>query len=136
MARKRGGYMGDPEITGEREINIGLRRRPLKGSFLKGPLPLDELVPAVRMPGKVLAVWLLIRYRTDLNRGNWATLPQRLLQEWGIGKNARADALRRLEQAGLIKVVRPKGYMLKVKLIRRRRRDDPRPRRREGREAV
>ena len=78
-------------------------------------------MPVVRMPGKALPVWLLIRHRTDLNRGGWATLPQRLLEEWGIGKNARADALRRLELAGLIKVERPKGYMLKVKRTPRRR---------------
>ena len=117
---KLGGYMGDPEITGEHEVDIGLRRRPLRGSFIKGPLPLNELLPVIRMPGKTLALWLLIRHRSDLNRGNWATLPQRILREWGIGRNARADALRRLEQAGLIEVERPKGYMLKVKPIRRR----------------
>jgi hypothetical protein len=119
---KSGGYMGDPEITGEHEIDLGLRRPAVQGAFLKGPLPLSELLPVVRMPGKALAVWLLIRHRTDLNHGKWATLPQRLLKEWSVGKNARADALRRLEQAGLIKVERPKGYMLKVKLISRRRR--------------
>ena len=116
---KLGGYRGDPEITGEHEVDIGLQRRPLGEPFIKGPLPLNELLPVVRMSGKALALWLLIRHRSDLNRGNWATLPQRILREWGIGRNARAHALRRLEQAGLIKVERPKGYMLKVKLIRR-----------------
>jgi hypothetical protein len=44
----------------------------------------------------------------------------RLLKEWGISEDARADALRRLEQAGVIKIERPKGYMLKVKLLSRR----------------
>jgi hypothetical protein len=117
-----GGYLGDPDITGEHEIDIGLPRKPLKGKFLKGPLLLDELLPVVRMPGKALAVWLLIRHRTDVNRGDWSTLPQRMLHEWGIGKDARADALRRLEQAGLIKIERPKGYMLKVKLVSRQKR--------------
>jgi hypothetical protein len=120
-ARKPGGYMGDPEITGEHEVDIGLRRRTLKESFLKGPVPLNELVPAARMPGKSLAVWLLIRYRSDLNHANSATLPQSILKEWGIGKNARADALRRLEHAGMIEIERPKGYMLRVKPIRRKR---------------
>ena len=122
MRKTLGGYLGDPDITGEHEINIGLRRKPLKGKFLKGPLLLDELLPVARMPGKALAVWLLIRHRTDVNRGDWSTLPRRVLREWGIGKDARADALRRLEQAGLIKIERPKGYMLKVKLASRRKR--------------
>ena len=44
------------------------------------------------------------------------TLPQRLLLDWGIRNDAKAAALKRLEQAGVIKVERPKGYMLKVKL--------------------
>jgi hypothetical protein len=120
VLKKLGGYMGDPDITGEHEIDIGLRRKALRGAFLKGPLLLDEWMPVARMPGKALALWLAIRYRCDVNRGNWATLPQKLLKECGIGKDARADALRRLEQAGLIKVERPKGYMLRVKLIPRR----------------
>jgi hypothetical protein len=120
MTEKPGGYMGDPDITGEHEIDIGLRRKQARGRFLKGPVPLSELVPIGKMPGKALLVWLLIRHRTDLNRGEWATLPRRILQEWGISKNARADALRRLEQAGVIKIDRPKGYMLKVQLISRR----------------
>jgi hypothetical protein len=113
---------GDPEITGEHEIDIGLSKRPLREAFVKGPLPLSELLPVVRMPGKTLAVWLLIRHRSDLSHGGWVTLPEQVLREWRIGKNARVDALRRLEKAGLIKVERPNGYMLKVKLIRRRKR--------------
>ena len=28
MTTKFGGYMGDPEITGEHEIDLGLRKRP------------------------------------------------------------------------------------------------------------
>jgi hypothetical protein len=116
VQQKFGGYMGDPDITGEHEIDIGLTRKPLKGRFLKGPLPLNELLFVMRMPGKALALWGLIRYRCDVNRGDWATLPKNLLKEAGIGKQARAAALRNLEQAGLIQIERPKGYMLKVKL--------------------
>ena len=74
------------------------------------------------MPGKALALWALIRYRSDLNRGGWVTLPPRTLAEWGIGKDARQDGLQRLYVAGLITIERPKGYMLKVKLISRRKR--------------
>jgi hypothetical protein len=114
--------MGDPLITGEHEIDVGLRKPPLRERFVKGPLLLSELIPVGRMPGKVLLLWLLIRHRTDLSRDGWATLPRRQLKEWGIGKNARTDALRRLEQAGLVKVERPKGYMLKVRLVKREQR--------------
>ena len=117
MAEKAGGYMGDPEITGEHEVDNGLRPKPLREKFIKGPLVLAELLPVAWMPGKALALWLLIRHRSDLNRGDWFTLPVTLLKEWRISEDARTDALRRLEQAGLIQIERPKGFMLKVKLI-------------------
>jgi hypothetical protein len=110
-------HMGDPEITGEVEIDLGLRRRSLREPFLKGPLLLSELVPVAQMPGKALALWLLIRHRAAVNRDHPCTLPPRILAEWGIGKDAKIAALRRLEQGGLISVERPKGYMVKVKLI-------------------
>ena len=53
---------------------------------------------------------MLIRHRTDLNHGKWATLPQRLLEQWGVGKDLkRMPATPR--EAGLILIERPKGYM-------------------------
>jgi hypothetical protein len=32
-------------ITGEREIDIGLRRRPAEDFFVKGPIFLSDLIP-------------------------------------------------------------------------------------------
>src|ERR1700733_1420010 len=63
---------GDPEVKDGPEIDIGLRRRPLGERFLKGPTPLFELTPVARMPGKALALWLLIRHRVDLAAGDSA----------------------------------------------------------------
>jgi hypothetical protein len=97
-----------PVIT-ETEIDIGLRRRPVEDFFLKGPLPLAELVPIAKMPGKTLPLWLLIVYRASYSRKVWVTLPAYALEEWGISKDAKIDALRRLERAGKILVSRPKG---------------------------
>jgi hypothetical protein len=117
-------YVSDPEVTGEVEIDLGLPKRPIREPFLKGPLLLRELFPIARMPGKALALWLLILHRTGINRNQPCTLPARILVEWGINKDAKVEALRRLELQGLITVERPRGFMLKVKLVRRHRRDD------------
>jgi hypothetical protein len=122
MAEKVGGYMGDPLITGEREIDIGLRKRPLREAFLHGPLFIRDIKIAARMPRKALALWLAVHYRSGLRRGEWATLPSKFLSELGIGKDARANGLRRLEHAGLIKLKRPKGYMIQAKPVQRRKR--------------
>ena len=120
VAEKIGGYMGDPLITGEHEIDVGLRPRQLRERFVKGPLLFRELSLVARMPGKALALWLLILHRSDLSRGKWVTLPSQLLAEFGIHKRAKAVALRHLDAAGLIKVQRPDGYMIKVKPVRMR----------------
>jgi hypothetical protein len=68
---KFGGFMGDPEITGEHEVDLGLERRRLGEPFLKGPILLRDLAPISKLPGKALALWLLIRYRSDVSGEAW-----------------------------------------------------------------
>jgi hypothetical protein len=68
------------------------------------------------MPGKTLILWLLIVFRTTLLKNLWVTLPGYALKEWGISKDAKIDALKRLEAAGMVAVSRPKGGYLKVRL--------------------
>ena len=105
------------------EIDTGLRRQPIEKFFLKGPIPFSELVPVARMPGRTLALWLLIVHRVTFMRKTWVTLPAYVLEEWGLKPNAKVDALRRLEQAGMIAVSRPKGGYLHVRLLWKKRRD-------------
>jgi hypothetical protein len=109
--------LAEAPVEIETEIDIGLRRRPIEDFFLMGPLPLAELVPIAKMPGKTLALWLLIVYRVSYSRKVWVTLPSYAIKEWGISKDAKIDALRRLEQVGKILVSRPKGGYLKVRLL-------------------
>jgi hypothetical protein len=109
--------LAEAPVEIETEIDIGLRRRPIEDFFLKGPIPLAELVPIAKMPGKTLALWLLIVYRVSYSRTVWVTLPRYALKEWGISKDAKIDALLRLEQARKILVSRPKGGYLKVRLM-------------------
>ena len=104
----------------EVEIDIGLRKRSPDEKFLKGPIPLGELAPVVRLPGKALALWLLVRHRVDVTGDEWVTISQNALAEFGVSKRQKIEGLRRLERAGLVEVARPKGLMLKVKLIKRR----------------
>jgi hypothetical protein len=99
------------------EIDTGLHRRPVTDFFLAGPIPLAELVPVAKMPGKTLALWLLIVHRVTWAKSKWVTLPDYILKEWEISQDAKSDALRRLEQAGKIAVSRPKGGYLKVRLF-------------------
>jgi hypothetical protein len=73
-----------------------------------------------QLPGKAFELWLLIRYRTDLTGKSEITLPSELLKEWGIRRDAKADGLRRLVEAGEIKIEHQQGHSTKVKLINAR----------------
>ena len=66
-----------------------------------------------------MGVYALIYHRTAYSRREWVTLPTCVLEEWGISVEAKTDALKRLEQAGLVTVRRPKGYSLQVQLVRK-----------------
>jgi len=106
-------------ITGEHKVDIGLRRRSPKGFFIPGPIFLSDLLPVAKMPGKTGWVWLLILYRATYSKQEWVTLPAYALKEWGISKDAKIDALRRLEQDRRIAVQRPIGGYLRVRLSRK-----------------
>jgi hypothetical protein len=106
-------------ITGEHKIDIGLQRRPIEAFFLKGPIPFAELAPVMRMPGKTLALYLPIVHRVATSKSMWITLPAYILEEVAISKDAKIDALRRLEQDGRIVVQRTIGGYLKVRLVRK-----------------
>ena len=62
-------------ITGEREIDIGLRRRPAEDFFVKGPIFLSDLIPVGALGGKTVLVWLLILHRATFSKSTWVTLP-------------------------------------------------------------
>jgi hypothetical protein len=108
----------DFPITGEHRIDLGLRPPTPEGFFIPGPILLSDLIPVGKMSGKTVVVWLLVKYRSGYQKQEWVTLPTYALKEWGISRDAKIDALKRLEQAGVIAVDRPGGGgYLKVKLL-------------------
>jgi DNA-binding MarR family transcriptional regulator len=110
----------DPLITGEVELDLGLRQKT-KGRFVKGPLLLEQLAAASRLPGKALALLLLVRHRADVSRKRWATIPQTLAGEFGISPDAKHRAMRQLEAVGFVRLERVPGYRTRVYLAPTRR---------------
>jgi DNA-binding transcriptional ArsR family regulator len=108
---------GDPAITGEHEVDIGLKRKTAGEPFLKGPILLRQLTAACQLPGRALALLLLVHHRTDIEGKAWITLPGHLLASWGIDRDANRRALRQLEGAGLVRLDRRKGYRTRVRLL-------------------
>ena len=76
--------------------------------FLKA-VPLPLLQKAARLPGRALALYLAIRHRSDLRRGQAVTLPAAYLRDWGISRYAQDRALVVLETADLVDVERRRG---------------------------
>ncbi|WP_145279440.1 hypothetical protein [Tautonia plasticadhaerens] len=80
----------------------------MPGQFLKGPIPLDWLSAAARLPGKApLAVALAIRFESG-RRGDAESVKvtNPLVARLGVSRKSKYAALSALEGAGLIRVSR------------------------------
>src|SRR5262245_64613619 len=84
----------------------------VNGKFLRGPIPLSWLGPVLCLPGqKVLAVALAIWFVAGLQRKREGLkLTSATLHDFGVkDRSAKYRALNTLEQAGLIRVGRPRS---------------------------
>jgi hypothetical protein len=77
------------------------------GKFVRGPVPLDWICQAGRLPGKALHVGVAVWYLAGRS-GRWDNLPLTtcMLKDFGVQKDAKSDALRALELTGLLRVGR------------------------------
>jgi hypothetical protein len=96
-----------------REVETDALKRHRRG-FISVRSPLSEFHVAAGLPGKCLAVWLLVQHRVRLTHKDEVTLPTALLEAAGIERRAKARALRDLERAGLIRVIRKVGQTPRI----------------------
>ena len=93
---------------------VELRKQEL---FLKGPIPLPWLSAAAALPGKALNVALAIRWVSDISKAAEIHVTKVALHHFGLSEDAYRDGLKRLEQAGLVAVVRKAGQRARVRLL-------------------
>lgn len=92
--------------------------RPRAGEkFLKGPIPLDWLSTAARLPGKSLHVAIAIWFTASLAKSATVSLSNIAGLPFGLDRNAKYRALQWLEEAGLISVERKLGRAPVVTLL-------------------
>jgi hypothetical protein len=89
------------------------------GGFIKGPLPLDWMQRAARLPGKTLQVALALWYLAGLQKSQTVKLASKPLVAMGVSRDAKYDALRRLTTAGLVTLDQKPGKAPIVTLIAR-----------------
>lgn len=85
------------------------RKRRLAQPFLKGPVPWVWLTTAARLPGKALHVGVYLWRMVGMAGAVPHKLTMQDLEAFGVKYDAGYDALKRLEEAGLVTVVRHRG---------------------------
>jgi hypothetical protein len=104
------------EPVEETEVETEVLRRKRDG-YIRGPLPLPEVIAAGRLPGKALLVWLFLRHRMRMTGQDEVTLPNGLVEVSGVDRNAKARALLELERAGLVRITRALGRTPRISLV-------------------
>jgi hypothetical protein len=92
------------------------RHRPGE-PFLRGPVPWEWLRRAGALPGKALAVGLLLWLQAGCSKGRMVRFSMTRAVELGCHPDTVRRGLRQLESACLISVERPAGRCLEVTLL-------------------
>ena len=82
------------------------------------PVPLGWFDRACVLPGKALAVGLILWRLATMRHTDTVTLTQAALKQHGLGRWVKYDALRSLERAGLVSVRRRDRKSPEVTLLR------------------
>src|SRR5262249_32809455 len=96
------------------------KRKPprfCKSNFLRGPIPWAWLIRAMMLPGRALAVGLIIWREAGIRNSLTIPLQHARLREAGIRKDTGRRGLRSLETAGLVTISRPPGRCLEVTIL-------------------
>ena len=88
-----------------------------KELFLRGPIPLEWLAVAAKLPGKTLNVASALWWRHGMAKGKPFKLTQRALKAMNVERDAERMGLVRLEQAGLIRVQRMSGQRPIISIV-------------------
>jgi hypothetical protein len=100
-----------PPKTGKRAARPGRRDR-----FLKGPVPWGWLSRAMRLPGKALAVGLMLWLQRGMTGRPTVLFCLARAASEGVPTTTARRAIRELEQAGLVTIRRRPGRGLEVTL--------------------
>ena len=90
---------------------------PMSVPFLKGPVPMDWLSAAGKLPGKAFNLGIAIWWLANMANSKKVKLTGRALGYVGISRDATSDALKRLEENGLILVKRLPGQRSTVEIL-------------------
>jgi len=112
--------MSDANIP-VRKLDLGVtpqrERSRTTEYFLKGPIPLRWLHAAASLPGKAYTLGNVLWWFRGMNPTKPIKVTRKSLAEFSISEDAYRDGLKRLEEAGLVKVTRPIGQRALVEIL-------------------
>ena len=91
--------------------------RYCRTGFLRGPIPWPWLLRAMPLPGRALAVALVLWREAGIRKAMTFSLPQARLREASISRHAGRRGLKALEAASLLTIRRPAGRSLEVAIL-------------------
>ena len=105
--------MSSPQYINMYPVNKSCRpdRKPPK-RFIKGPIPLEWIQAAARLPGRSLHVGLVLWYLAGVRRSRQGPISYTVASHFGLSRHAVYRGLAWLEEAGLITVLRKHGRRL------------------------
>ena len=80
-------------------------------------VPVDWVKQASLLGGKCLAVGMLLWFEFGVTKSTTSKLTRGRLENFGVERNAGRRALEKLEEAGMVKVVRGTGRSPMVTLV-------------------
>ena len=116
--------LGQQALTQKNTKRAKVPRHKPGEKFLKGPVPLNWLAGAGRLPGKSLHVGVALWFLTGVHRTRTVALPNGILALLGVDRHAKYRALNYLEQAGLIEREHHDGRSPVVTLLSVREKDE------------
>jgi hypothetical protein len=90
---------------------------PMSVPFLKGPIPMTWLNAAAKLPGKTLNVGIAIWWLAGMSKNTSFKITGKALDQLGVSRDAASDALKRLEDHGLILIKRSAGQRPTVQIV-------------------
>ena len=107
----------------QRDVTTGtLVEAPRKELFLRGPIPLEWLGEAAKLPGKTINVAIALWWLYGMAKGKPFKPTRLALKIFCVERDAASAGLTRLEQAGLIQVERKPGQRPIVSILNATRR--------------
>src|ERR1043166_1065444 len=98
-------------------VSGGVAPRPRRGLFIKGPIPLNWVFKAGKLPGKALAIGMLLHFESGLNRSKIVRFRPQLAGRFGFHRDTAKRAIRQLQKAKLIQVTHTPGQCLTIELV-------------------